>query len=146
MRIRSRLKKRGRRSGAAVVETAFTVPLVLLLTIGTLDVVDGIYLKKKAKIAAYEGARVAVGPSGTPTRVKQAVADYLVSRGVDFENIDEVVSISEVPATVSQLDPITVVVEIDLASNGRLPISVFRRVQGPKLISEVTMLREGGQE
>ena len=54
MKIKKSRTKNRNREGAVVVECAFALPLILLLTLGTLDICDGIYLKKKALIAAYE--------------------------------------------------------------------------------------------
>lgn len=132
-----------RRNGIAAVETAVTLPLVLLLTLATLDVCDGIFLKQKAEIAAYEGARVAVGPNASPETVRQAVGDYLDSRQISYADLGSTVMLSDDPTTTIQLDPITVTVEIDLAENRRLPLAPFQFIQGSTVVAEVTMLREG---
>ena len=162
-------KRDNQRNGAVVVEAAFVIPLVLLLTLATLDICDGIFMLKKTKIAAYEGARVAVGPFGTEESTRQAVANYLDSRGIRYDNIDNVVDItyrkirdidsliddaiagvettpeiiSGNASNVEQLDPITVSVQIDLSSNRRLPLSPFQFIQGSSITSECTMLIEG---
>lgn len=144
-----RSRSNSNRRGGAVVEAALVIPLIILLTVATLDICDGIYLKKKAVIAAYEGARVAVGSDSSDESIRRAVADYLDSRNINYVDINDVVTIAEDPTvtgdptTLDKLDPVTVTVEIDLQSNGRLPISVFRRVQGPQIIAKITMLREG---
>ena len=148
MKFKPKSRKINRRGGV-VVEAALAIPLIILLTVATLDICDGIYLKKKAVIAAYEGARVAVGSDSSDESIRTAVANYLTSRNIKFIDINQVVTITEDPtvagdpATFDQLDPVTVTVEIDLQSNGRLPISIFRRVQGPQIIATITMLREG---
>lgn len=143
-----RTKKSRCRQGAVIVETAFAIPLILLLTLATLDICDGIYLKKKALIAAYEGARVAVSSESSDSAVQDAVARYLDSRNINYENIADVVTIEADPSvagdprTVDLLDPVKITVSINLDINGRLPLAPFRRVQGPLISSQVTMLRE----
>ena len=150
MKLKKSYSQLDRRRGAVAVEAAFAIPVIIILTLGTLDICDGIYLKKKAEIAAYEGVRVAVGVDGSDESVRDAVANHLTSRNVQFENIFNVVTITRDPTqrgepdVLDQLDPVTVRVEIDLQSNGRLPISPFRHIQGPQMTAEVTMLFEGG--
>ena len=105
-------------------------------------------LKKKALIAAYEGARVAVGPDGSEQSVRNAIANYLDSRNIEYGDIADVVTITSDPSVTGDptaldlLDPITVSVGIDLDLNGRLPFAPFRRVQGPNVSAQVSMLRE----
>ena len=148
MKLRSYRNQDRCRQGTVIVKTAFAIPLILLLTLATLDICDGIYLKKKALIAAYEGARVAVTSDSTDSAVREAVANYLDSRNIQYDNINEVVAINPDPsvfgdpATVDLLDPVEVSVSINLDVNGRLPFAPFRRVQGPLVTSQVTMLRE----
>ena len=148
MKIRNLRSKKRNRQGAVVVECAFAIPLILLLTLGTLDICDGIYLKKKALIGAYEGARVAVGPDSSDQSIRSAVADYLDSRNIKYDDINSVVEITADPTaygepqTLDLLDPVTVSVSIDLDKNGRLPFAPFRRVQGPNVTAQVSMLRE----
>jgi hypothetical protein len=55
--------RRGRsRSGAAVIEFSIILPVLVLLLLGTLETCSMIFLQQSLKIAAYEGARVAIIP------------------------------------------------------------------------------------
>lgn len=158
-----------RRIAAVAVETALVIPLILLFTLGTLDICDGIFLRTKAKIAAYEGARVMVAPFSTEEEARDAVARYLESRNIRFDDINDVVDIEyqrivgidaridqaiegnpRPPSIISgnannteQLDPVTVSVRIDLAQNRRLPITPFQFIQGDAMVADCTMLLEG---
>ena len=148
MKIKNSRAKNRNRQGAVVVECAFAIPLILLLTLGTLDICDGIYLKKKALIAAYQGASVAVGPDSSDQSIREAVANYLDSRNIKYDDISNIVTIDGDPSvygeptTLDLLDPVTVSVSIELAKNRRLPFSPLSHVAGPLLTAEVSMLRE----
>lgn len=143
----SRSHRRGRndRRGLAVVETAFAVPLVLFLTFATLDICDGIFLRQKAELAAYEGAREAILVNSTTASVEQAVQDYLDVRGLNYTDISSVVQLSSDPDAIDFLEPLTVEVLIDLESNRRLPLSLFQFVNGPFIVAEVTMYKENNE-
>lgn len=157
------------RTAAVAVEAAFVIPLILLFTLGTLDICDGIFLRTKAKIAAYEGARVLVAPFATEEQARSAVAKYLESRNIRFDDINEVVEfeyqrivniderikeaikgnpttptfVSGTASNIEQLDPVTVSVHIDLTLNRRLPLAPFQFIQGDDIVAECTMLIEG---
>ncbi|MEM6981238.1 MAG: TadE/TadG family type IV pilus assembly protein [Planctomycetota bacterium] len=51
-----------RRRGIAATELAISLPLLLLVLIGTMEMCTMIRLKQKLKIMAYEGARVGLLP------------------------------------------------------------------------------------
>lgn len=157
------------RAAAVAVEAALVIPLILLFTLGTLDICDGIFLRTKAEIAAYEGARIMVAPFSTEEEARDAVARYLESRNIRFDDINDVVDIEYqrilglttrinqaidgnpsppnfVPGNAEnteQLDPVTVSVRIDLTLNRRLPITPFQFIQGEEMVAQCTMLLEG---
>ena len=116
--------------------------MLFLLTFGTLDLCDGIFLQQKAEIAAHEGARAAISREATTQTVEAAVQDYLESRQLHFTSIDTVVSTSVDPSVAEVLEPITVTVRIDLFENRRLPLAPFQFINGPQVIAEVTMYKE----
>ena len=145
MRMRNKIKscRKNNRRGAVAVEAAIAIPLVLFFTLGTLEITDGIYLRRKVAIAAYEGARVAISPGATEEAVQEAVAAYLDARFVEYSDISEIVTITPpLSGRETELDPVSVALQIDLASNSRLPLSIYRHVHGPKINAQTTMLVE----
>lgn len=53
-----------RRRGAAMVEAAICLPVLLLLIFGSMEVTDAIFLKHSLKSASYEAARVVTATNG----------------------------------------------------------------------------------
>ncbi|XZE53653.1 TadE/TadG family type IV pilus assembly protein [Planctomycetaceae bacterium SH139] len=75
-------RKREQRSGAAVVELAVCLPLLVLISLATIEACAMIYLKQSLKIAAYEGARVGIVPGADPTNVLAQSDLILVNRDI----------------------------------------------------------------
>jgi len=75
------------RSGVAAVETAVTLPLLILLVFGAIEVSNGIFLTQALSFASYEGAREATKAGATSAHVAARVADVLHARGVHDYNI-----------------------------------------------------------
>ncbi len=73
---------RSRRSGAATVELAVCLPVILTLVLGTIEVCTMVFLKQSLTIAAYEGARVAISQNATNDRVLAACNQILTDRKV----------------------------------------------------------------
>ncbi len=96
-----------RSRGAAAVECAFCIPLVVLLMFGTLSVCSDMYLKQTLTIAAFEGARTGVRRHGNRDGVEAAAQNVLDARGVvqaeimiepsDFSNLE---ALDEIEVTV----------------------------------------------
>jgi Flp pilus assembly protein TadG len=76
-----------RRRGAATLEFALCLPLLLILTFGIIETCDAIFLKQSLILAAQEGARVAVVPGANDGNVRQQVRLILQARGVQEESI-----------------------------------------------------------
>lgn len=77
-------RRRQRRNvrGAATVETAICLPLFVIVTFGTIECCDLMFLRQGLLQAAYEGARVAIVPNATPENVAEQVDRILVQRGI----------------------------------------------------------------
>lgn len=134
------IKKTGRRcrSGAAAVEAAICIPVVVLLMLGTLEVSAGIYLKESLTVAAYEGARAGVKRRSTYDDVLQRCNDVLEARGVDMTNGSIVVTPTDFDA-LEALDPVSVNVTTTSAGNC---IMIFDAMANRNVSAEVTMARE----
>ena len=70
-------KARVKREGAAIVEFAVCLPLIVLIVLGTIEAGSLLFLKQTLVQAAYEGAKVAIasGDSEQVEAVVDAVAD-----------------------------------------------------------------------
>jgi Flp pilus assembly protein TadG len=68
--------------GAAIVEAAIVVPLVLLIVTGIFDLGRAYQTYQVLSNAAREGARAAVVPAGDATKARQVVESYMKSGSV----------------------------------------------------------------
>ena len=118
------------------------LPIMFLITLGTLETCEGIFLIQKVKIAAFEGANVAVLRGGSDEGVENAVSSYLDARGVKYENISSVVSMDPSPELANELDPVRVTVTIPTSDNFRMPTSFYRFWTGGEVSAEVVMFKE----
>ena len=78
----TKFAQRERRKGTAAVEFAVVAPVLLLLVVGTIEATSMIYLTQSVKIAAYEGARVALVPQSNSNNVIGACNQILEARDV----------------------------------------------------------------
>lgn len=74
--------RRGLRRAVAAVEAAITLPLLIVLVFGAIEIANGVFLTQTLVVAAYEGARVASLSGGTAEEVQARVADVLSRRGL----------------------------------------------------------------
>jgi Flp pilus assembly protein TadG len=77
-RLSLRARLRGHR-GTAMIETAMTLPLVLLIAVGILDFGRAYETSQVLTNAAREGARIAVLPNSTTAAVQKRVNDYIAA-------------------------------------------------------------------
>jgi Flp pilus assembly protein TadG len=73
---------RNPQAGVALIETAFILPLLLVLCMGMLDFGRAFHMKSVLDQAAREGARIAVVTSPDPDLVTDKVNQVLASSGV----------------------------------------------------------------
>lgn len=74
--------RRGTRRGVAAVEFALSLPLLVLLTLATVEACNAIYLQQSLTVAAYEGARTAILPKVKSANVEQQANQILSDRRV----------------------------------------------------------------
>jgi len=105
---------RGSRRGAAVVELAVCLPLILMLTFGAIEAANAVFLKQSLVTAAYEAARAATASGGTEEDGETKFEEVLAVRGVKNATIEFSPSITPLvqPGT-----PITVVIHAPSNSN-----------------------------
>ncbi|TWT54108.1 TadE-like protein [Rubripirellula amarantea] len=126
------------RRGTATVELAIILPVLLTMTLGTIDVCTAIFLRESAVLAAYEGARRGVGRDRTNAQVVARVEEFLNQRNIQYGG--NVVEISN-PGfdTAETLENVTVTVNIPVAGNTLIPSEII----GDLTVSAgVTMVKE----
>ena len=92
-----RNRRRDSEKGAALLEAAITIPMLLLIAVGIFEFGRAYQTWQVLTNAAREGARVAVLPDPTPGIVEQRVFDYLEAGQLrsDPESVDVVVNRSD---------------------------------------------------
>ena len=86
--------------GTALMETALTLPLILLVSISTFEFGRAYQMEQVLTNAAREGARVAVLPGSLPSDVQSRVIGYLNSGQVPNASTASVVVTSNVPISI----------------------------------------------
>lgn len=110
-----RIKSRGiQRKGAAIVEVALTLPILVLVCLATIDTCRVIFVRQSAKLAAFECARIGIIPGVTRTQLEQLCATFMSSRSVSQASVS--LSVSEL-AMLSKGDLLTVTVTVPANSN-----------------------------
>ena len=82
-----RNSRRNPESGVALIESAFVLPLLLVLTMGMLDFGRAFHTKSVLDQAAREGARIAVVTSPDTDLVTDKVNAVLASSGVTASSV-----------------------------------------------------------
>lgn len=70
------------RHGVAAVEAAVTLPLLVFLVFGAIEVTNGIFLSQTLSLAAYEAAREAAQPGASMTKVRGRADEVFHAYGV----------------------------------------------------------------
>ncbi len=110
-----RAKSRGTlRSGAAIVEVALTLPILVLICLATIDTCRVIFVRQSAKLAAFECARIGVIPGVTITQVERLCATFMASRSVSQPTVS--LSVTDL-SLLSKGDLLTVTVRVPANSN-----------------------------
>lgn len=129
-------KRKKKRLGAATVELAICLPLIVLITFGGIEGASMIFTKQALVSSAYEGIKVAVGKNATEDSVIAATQSVLDGRLLD--------------ATTVEIDPtnfadaekgtfITVTVSCPGDANSVFPFGPF---EGRQLSVQAVMVKE----
>ena len=79
---RSLVKRLCGQRGQALIETALTLPIVLVISVSIFEFGRALQVWQLLTNAAREGARVAVLPGADQAAVKQRVLDYMAAGGL----------------------------------------------------------------
>ena len=94
--------------GAALIETAITIPIVLLIAVGIFEFGRAYQTWQVLTNAAREGARVAILSDATDDRVTNAVQTYMTSGRLSNAGSAQISINRNVPLTVGSASQITV--------------------------------------
>ncbi|MEM9643899.1 MAG: TadE family protein [Planctomycetota bacterium] len=122
---RSHIGRRGKqRNGTATVEMAICLPVLLTLTLGTMDLCSLFFLRETVTLAAYEGARAGVASGSTNASSLARVREFLDERGVVYTGTPATFS-SPGFDSAATLEHVTVTVSVPMAGNLLLPSALY---------------------
>ena len=130
-----RLPKK-QRQGAAIVEFAVCMPLLVVVFLASIEITNGIYLRQAGTTAGYEAARLISKQGGTEVAAKARAAEVLEAHSI----VDAVVLVSpSVNENTERGTPVTVSVQIPADNNTSGFVSFLRS----RLIeTNTTMVRQ----
>ena len=97
---RGRVLRGGSERGQSLIETALTLPLLLLVSVSIFEFGRAYQMTQVLTNAAREGARVAVLPGSTSDQVKSRVVAYLTAGQVPKASTASVVLAPNVPISI----------------------------------------------
>lgn len=124
------------RRGAATVEFAVCLPILVLIVIGSIEASSMLFLRQAMVQASYEGAKVASRPTGDNTATINAVNS--VANGRNLSGIQITLDPPDV-TTAKPGELITVSVSVPGDANSILPFGPF---QGRTVSASAVMARE----
>jgi Flp pilus assembly protein TadG len=135
--VRTRNATRVARSGAAVIEFAVCLPVIMATVLGAMETCSVIFLRQTLQATAYEAVRMAVDPNATTATVQSRADEMLREQHVHQGTVQ--FSPSDV-ATAAPGSSVTVVATAPLDANRLMPQWFF----GPSDITvSCVMLKEG---
>ena len=111
------------RKGAAVVEFAVCLPLILLVMLGSIEAANMMFLRQALVQSSYEGAKAAIKNDVDNATVEEIAS--LVAAGRRLENF----SVRTIPADITSVAPgemIRVISSAPVDSNSFITGTVFR--------------------
>ena len=129
----------GQRRGLALVETALTLPLLLLLLVGALEYAWLFFKFQQVNSAARHGARIGVTVPATQTQVQAAIDQMMTSSGLQASGYT--VTFSADPAALNPGEVLTISISVPYAN---VELIGFPLVPTPvTLIGATSMVKEG---
>lgn len=123
---RGRRGRRNLRRGGAVIECAFTAPLLIIILFGTLDVGQFVNISQSVSNASRMGSRTASRQdTATAAAVETKVKNYLFACGIPRNGVTVTVSNDEGQqltnlTTIKSGDPVKVQVSVAFASTRKI--------------------------
>ena len=135
-RNRNRIARAKSHRGAAAVEFAVCLPVVLLVVFGSIQAASMLFLRQATIQAAYEGVKVAVVGTGTDDRVREAAQAVLDGRQLTGVTIDIQ------PSNVDTLDAGTVIEVTISAPSDENTLFPFGLFTGTIVSANAVMVKE----
>jgi Flp pilus assembly protein TadG len=136
----SKRRRTGRsRSGAALIELAVCVPVLMVLAIGTIETTDVVFLRQIAKSAAYEGARSATAPGQTAATAFNAANQSLQMRNITSGQVSVSPTVTVSTQTGTE---VTFTVKVPVGANSCLMQPFVLQRAGAFVVESVTMIRQ----
>ena len=135
-RNRNRIARTQSRRGAAAVEFAVCLPVVLLVVFGSIQAASMLFLRQATIQAAYEGVKVAVVGTGTDDRVREAAQAVLDGRQLTGVTIDIQ------PGNVDTLEPGTIIEVTVSAPSDENTLVPFGLFTGTIVGADAVMVKE----
>ncbi len=126
-----------RRCGAAVVEFAVVGPLMVMLTMGMIEVGRVVMVKQLMVNASREGARMAILPSSNSESVLAKVQQELTAASINGANVT---LNPQSLATAAAGTPVTVSISVPASQVSWIPNPAFTFTQN--ITASTTMRRE----
>lgn len=133
---RHKTRTRQRRQGAATIELAVCLPMLILLCFGSIQAASMMFLRQALVQSAYEGAKVAARDEGTNAGAIDAI--NAVAAGRNIQGLQITFTPSDI-TSVPDGDLIRVTVTAPSDPNSLFPIAPF---QGVTLGAEAVMAKE----
>ncbi|MCU0718912.1 MAG: pilus assembly protein [Pirellula sp.] len=131
-----RSKTRSKRNGAAVVELAVCMPVVVLVVFASLEGANMLFVRQATVQAAYEAAKFGSRRDGTRVQAERLATEVLTARRI---NSPTITFVTGDPASTRSGSDVTVRVSVN--SNDRL-ITGFRIFSGRQIEAIATMQKE----
>jgi Flp pilus assembly protein TadG len=122
------------RRAVAAVEAAVSLPLLVLLVFGSMEVANTIFLTQALSFASYEGAREGARPGATTVHVRNRVAEVMNARGITNFNVTVTPALA---ASTARGTMVTVTVESPANSLSIHSIGLFGGSMKSKQVSMV---------
>ena len=136
---RGRSRRDRQRQGAATIEFACILPVLVVLTIGTIDLCSMMFLKESITLAAYEGARRGVSRGHTNADAFQRITEFLDERDISYDGGSVCTVSSPGFDGADTLENVTVTVQVPCSGNLLIPSQWFDDLT---LSASVTMRKE----
>jgi len=125
-----------KRRGAAVVEFAVCLPIIILIVFGSIEASSLLFLRQALVQASYEGVKTAVKREGTAELGIAAATD--VCNGRSLENFTIELEPSDL-SSVERGQPVTITVSAPGEENSLFPFGPFRN---QNVVARATMVKE----
>lgn len=135
-RVKNRVASKKSRRGAAAVEFAVCLPVVLLVVFGSIQAASMLFLRQATIQAAYEGVKVAIRDQGTDDGVREAAQAVLDGRQLTG------VTIEIQPENVDTLEAGTIVDVIVSAPSDENTLFPFGLFTGTIVSANAVMVKE----